>query len=461
LTASLVVAHGHAKGVWWQMVIGMGRGKATDKALRLLLAAAILASAGGIVDAPARPGPFLSTAYADVWQDDEVGGMPLSQRAVADAPSVMAPCALVAAADGTILWERGGSIRVPIASTTKMMTCIVALESADIGKECLITKGAAETGGTSAWILQGDVILLGELLYGLMLPSGNDAAVAIAENVAGTVFEFVDMMNAKAAELGMRNTHFVDPNGLDEDGCWEGWGPYSTVEDYLILTRYCMRNRTFREIVGHAEATIHTVDGRQIDYQSTNRLFWGMEGVIGIKTGTNYESHACLVAAVERNGATFYSVVFGSPTDEGRYIDTRALLEWAFKHYRPVELINSTTLVGDMALSAWVDKTVPVRVPYPVIINVFDLGGPIEQEVQLADWPDAVSRGEKVGRIIWTQSGEVLATQDLVADLTVDAPDFWEGFSLGWERLKRGPFGDDMVETQTYLPGIFEIPPAF
>jgi D-alanyl-D-alanine carboxypeptidase (penicillin-binding protein 5/6) len=408
----------------------------------------------------------VSSVYADVRQDDLVGGTSLAENWIEDAPSVIAPCALVASADGTILWERGGFTTVPIASTTKIMTAVIALERADIEMECLVTAGAASTDGTSAWIQQGDRIRLYDLLLGLMIPSGNDAAVAIAENIAGNVFAFVDMMNAKAAELGMFNTHYVDPNGLNEDGL------YSTVRDYLILARYAMRNETFREIVKLQQAKIWTLDGREIEFFSTNKLlyvedlnrYFGIEEgnhieILGIKTGTHFEADACLVSCVRYNGIAFYSVVFGAPLDQDRYSDTVSIMKWAFRHYRQIELINSTVLVADLALTSWEDKTVPVRAPYPVSVEVFNLFGPITQEVELNDWEGSITKGEKVGRIIWTQNGEVIATSDLVATEAVDEPSFWERVAISWNRFTSGFSGQPKhADTRIYLPGVFEIP---
>ena len=391
-------------------------------------------------------------AYADVYSTDLVGGISLNDRWVEDTPSLEAPCAIIAAADGTVLWERGGDIRVPMASTTKIMTAILAIESADLDRECLVTRGASETGGTSAWLEQGDMVRLYDLLIGLLLPSGNDAAVTIAENLAGTQFDFVARMNEKAFELGMVNTHYIDAHGLDEDGL------YSTVRDYLILARYAMRNPVFAEIVAMREATIY-LNGRETRYYNTNKLPIYIDGVRGIKTGTNYEADACLVACVEHQGQIFYTVVFGSPTDDSRYRDTVAMLNWAFKHYHTVELINPSTEVGSMALVDWIDHRVRVRAPFAVTVSVFDMDGPIRQEVELENWSGAVSRGQRVGRVIFSQGSEVIATSELVSDETVDEPDFWKKISIRWDRFKGGFSGQPRhAETTIYLPDSIELP---
>ncbi|MCL2150650.1 MAG: D-alanyl-D-alanine carboxypeptidase [Coriobacteriia bacterium] len=422
---------------------------------RIILSLAIVAGVWGLpgsktaADPPRSQG---SQAYAYSLPSDLIGGTPLSEHPeVTDSPSIEAPCGLVATADGLILWERGGDIQMPMASTTKIMTAVVALETTNLNQECLVSWGAASTGGSSAYLQAGDRLSMHDLLICLLLPSGNDAATAIAENVAGTVFDFVDMMNAKAAELGMTHTHYVDACGLEEEGL------HSTVQDYLILARYAMRNTTFREIVGSAEATVD-ITGRQTTYYNLNKLFGMMDGVLGIKTGTNYEADACLVACVRHNEIVYYSVIFGSPTDETRYQDTIRLLEWAFKHYKTVQLIDSSTIVGDMALTDWLDVTVSVRAPRSISLDVFDISGPITQEVQLENWEGAVIQGQKVGRIIWTQDGEVLATSDLEADLTVEAPGFWDRFQISWDRFWGGFSGKPKhAETTINLPEVLEI----
>ncbi|MDR2957826.1 MAG: D-alanyl-D-alanine carboxypeptidase [Coriobacteriales bacterium] len=423
-----------------------------------LLAALVIAAGGFGLWPSSQPESrdssslLVSTAYADVLATDLIGGKPQGMYPIDDPPDIAAPSALVATADGLILWERNGTLPLPMASTTKMMTAIIALENSQLQHECLVTMGAANTIGTSASLKQGDVTTMHTLLIGLMLPSGNDAAVAIAENIAGTEFDFVVMMNQKAVELGMLNTNYVDASGLDEDNL------YSTVEDYLILARYAMRNEVFRQLVAMREATV-IINGREIVWKTTNRLFEMMEGVIGVKTGTNIEADACLVSAVVYNGITFYCVVFGSPTDYSRYTDTITLLNWAFKHYRTVDLISSTDKVADLALLSWIDKTVGVRVPLPITINIFDLAGPIKQEVELEDWQGSIIRGQRVGRIIWSQNGEVLATSELVADTTVAEPGFWKSFTISWDRFWGGFSGKPKhASTQLHLPDILLLP---
>jgi D-alanyl-D-alanine carboxypeptidase (penicillin-binding protein 5/6) len=411
------------------------------------------------------------TAYADVQSTDLVDNVSIADHSIADAPDIQADYAAVATADGTILWERNGKTETPMASTTKIMTAVIALENAKLDSVFLVTAGAAGTSGTSAGLKEGDKVTLYNLLIALLLPSGNDAGVAIAVNISGTEYDFCDKMNKKAADLGMTQTHFSDAHGLIEVN------HYTTVEDYLILARYAMQNETFRNIVKEKQMTAKIGD-RDVSYQNTNQLFDITAGtsataakfdaatgvaagtyvrpgwtIKGIKTGTNNESEACLVSCVEYQGIELYAIVFKSPTDTTRYQDTMRLYDWAFKHYWKAELISPEHVVANMALTDWIDKSVPVSVPNSVVLDIFDCRGPIQQEVDVSDWKGSVKKGDKVGRIVWSQNGEVIDSSDLVATADQPAPSFWQKISIGWDRFWGGFSGSAKhMNTEILVP---------
>jgi D-alanyl-D-alanine carboxypeptidase (penicillin-binding protein 5/6) len=398
----------------------------------------------------AAPG---ATAYADIRVTDSVNNKPLGagHPTVPDAPDVVADYAALCTREGIVLWERDTHKSVPMASTTKIMTAVVALENKAPDTPMLVTYGAAMTEGSTADLREGDTTFLKDLIVCMMVPSGNDAAVAIAENVAGTEFAFVDMMNAKAAELGMTGTHFSNASGLtDEDN-------YTTAADYLLLTRVAMGNELFREAVGSAEV-VAEVNGEERTYDTTNMLLNDMEGANGVKTGFTDEAGYCLIASAQRNNLELYAVVLHSDSEEQRFADAQTLLEWGFAHYRAVELINATKPIADLALLSWIDKTVPVAVSVPVSVNLFDYAGEIRQEVVLTEREGAVRKGEQVGTLTWTQGGEVLAQIDLLATEDVSEPGFWEGIGIWWQRLWGGFFGDPPNATSTtILPEVFPL----
>jgi D-alanyl-D-alanine carboxypeptidase (penicillin-binding protein 5/6) len=392
-------------------------------------------------------------ALADIRVNDLVADRPLGEGnlLVPDAPDIVADYAALCTREGLVLWERDVKTSVPMASTTKIMTAVVALENAEPNTQMLVTYGAAITEGSTANLREGDITTLRDLIICMMVPSGNDAAVAIAENISGTEFTFVDRMNEKATELGMTGTHFSNASGLkDEDN-------YTTVSDYLLLTRVAMQNDLFREIVSATEITA-SISGREEFYTSTNLLLGEMDGANGVKTGFTDEAGYCLVASARRDGFELYAAVFHSSSEEQRAADAKALLEWGFAHYRTVELINATKPVADVALLSWIDKTAPVVAAGPIAANIFDYAGEIQQEVTLIEKEGSLRKGEVIGSLIWTQNREVVAQVDLVAATSVAEPDFWEGVGIWWKRLWGKLFGDSPHATSTTtLPEVFSL----
>ncbi|HBT95054.1 MAG TPA: hypothetical protein DEB24_02625 [Coriobacteriia bacterium] len=415
-------------------------------ALKLLLAAVLVGSC--FLFCPTQ----LKTASAEVRADDMVNGQQLGNNntVVLDAPDINAGYAALCARDSTVLWERNAQTQVPMASTTKIMTALVALEHSTPATPMQVTYGAAMTEGSSADLKEGDTATLKDLLICMMVPSGNDASVAIAQNIAGTEFAFVNLMNEKAAQLGMTGTRYSNVSGLSDEG------NYTTASDYMLLTRAVMANDLFREIVGSKQVSA-TVSGEQRTYDSTNKLLGEMQGVNGVKTGFTDAAGYCLVAGAQRNGFELYAVVFNSNSENQRFVDAEALLEWGFAHYRTLELINSTKPVASLAVVSWPDKTVPVVAASPVSANVFDYAGGITQEVTLTEKPGSINAGDEVGSIVWTQDGEVIARVGLLATETVAEPDFWQGVGIWWQRFIGGFFGDaEHAESTTVLPETYD-----
>jgi D-alanyl-D-alanine carboxypeptidase (penicillin-binding protein 5/6) len=392
--------------------------------------------------------------YADIRDTDTIGGQPVGTytATTSDIPDIQASYAGLCTSDGRMLWERDTGTPTPMASTTKIMTAVVALESTGLDTPMAVTVGAAGVDGSSAHLQPGDVLPLRDLLYAMMLPSGNDAAVVIAENIAGMEHSFANLMNDKAAALGMTSTRFSNASGLIDDD------NYTTVHDYLILTRHAMQNATFREVVGSKTATI-AINGQDVTYTSTNLLFDRLPGTLGIKTGFTDAAGYCLVSAARQNGIELYCVVFHTASEEQRFIDSQALLEWGFRHYRPIELINTSQQVGEMGLTSWIDKSVAVYPAQVVTINLFDLDGPINQEIDLSDHDGSIRKGDACGSIVWTQGGDVLAEVGLVSSQTVETPDFWQGVVIWWQRLWGGFNGEAThIATELLLQPTLEVP---
>jgi D-alanyl-D-alanine carboxypeptidase (penicillin-binding protein 5/6) len=183
-----------------------------------------------------------------------------------------------------------------------------------------------------------------------------------------------------------------------------------------------------------------------------------MEGANGVKTGFTDAAGYCLVASAKQGEFELYAVIFHSSSEEQRATDAQVLLEWGFAHYRGVELMDATKPVADVALLSWTDATVPVIAAAPVSVNLFDYAGEIRQEISLIEREGAVTKGDPMGSLVWTQGGEVLAEVALVAAADAPAPGFWEGIGIWFERLIGSIVGSPAHATSTSsLPEIFSL----
>ncbi|HHX22865.1 MAG: D-alanyl-D-alanine carboxypeptidase family protein [Tepidanaerobacteraceae bacterium] len=225
---------------------------------------------------------------------------------------------------GRILLEKNSEEKRAMASTTKIMTAILALEKGDLSSIVEISSKASSVGGSSFNLQAKEYLQLNSLLYGLLLPSGNDAAIAIAEHIAGTENDFVQIMNKKAVELGALDTHFNNPHGLDDPD------HYTTAKDLALITRYALGCSKFREIVQTKNIQIN--DGKLPRHiYSTNRLLWEYKGCNGVKTGYTGQAGRCLVASAVNNNFQLISVVLGS---NNHFNDSRTILDYGFDNYK-------------------------------------------------------------------------------------------------------------------------------
>ena len=222
-------------------------------------------------------------------------------------------------------------VKSAMASTTKIMTTIVILEKADLNETVTVSVKAGGTGGSRLGLKRGDKASVRDLLYGLMLRSGNDAAVALAEHVGGSVKEFAELMNEKAIELGLTNTHFVTPHGLDDAN------HYTTALELAKLTDYAMNNETFVKIVGTKSTTIY-INNQSRQINNTNELLGVLNGVVGVKTGFTNNAGRCLVTETKRNNMDIITIVLGADTKKDRTKDSVNLIEYTFSKYKMYNL---------------------------------------------------------------------------------------------------------------------------
>jgi len=261
----------------------------------------------------------------------------------ASAADVSALCAVTIETDnGNILYEKNAHTKKGPASTTKIMTAIVAIENCPIDTEIKIPSEAVGIEGSSIYLKNNEVLTLEQLLYALLLQSANDAATAIAIAVAGSTESFVEIMNEKVKELGLQNTHFSNPHGLYEDD------HYTTAYDLAFITRYALQNETFSKIVSTKTAKIPCGENGLRVLVNHNKLLSSYEGCIGVKTGYTKQCGRCLVSAAKKDGVTVIAVTLNAPND---WEDHRRLLDEAFEKLTKVTLALPGSLSFDVPVT--------------------------------------------------------------------------------------------------------------
>lgn len=232
---------------------------------------------------------------------------------------------LIETGSGDVIFEKNSHERLPMASTTKIMTALVALENGDIHKNVKVSADACGIEGSSIYLTEGEELTLEDLLYGVMLESANDAAAAVAYEISGSIEEFSVLMNKKAAELGLSDTHFTNPHGLDNDE------HYTTASDLARLTAYAMQNDVFRKIVSTYKYQIPMNSDSTRHLLNHNKLLRLSDNVVGVKTGYTKRSGRCLVSCAERDGVSVIAVTLNAPDD---WNDHLALHELGFSAYK-------------------------------------------------------------------------------------------------------------------------------
>lgn len=318
--------------------------------------------------------------------------------------------------NGQVLFEREARTEREPASTTKIMTAILALELGQPDTPVKVSRYAAYTPGASIYLKEGETLKLSDLVKGALLNSGNDATVAIAESLAGTEEMFAWLMNRKARQIGAAQTTFKNPHGLSD------FGHYSTAFDLAKMAIYAMENPLFSRLVSTREAQIPAPDGGVRYLYNTNRLLELYPGTNGIKTGTTDAAGQCLVASATRNGRQLISVVLGS---SDRYGDTIALFDYGFNMYseiahagKPsgqVHVINGERTSVDVIPKKTVGFTVPM-----------EFSSYLEKRVYLPEYVKApVNKGDKLGQVIITYMGREVSRTDLVADGDIKRLSWW------------------------------------
>jgi D-alanyl-D-alanine carboxypeptidase (penicillin-binding protein 5/6) len=328
-------------------------------------------------------------------------------------PDVKAQSAiLLDAKTGQVLYEKKIHTRSAPASTTKIMTAILAIESGRLDDVVKVSMRAAATRGSSMYLYSGQTLSLRELVTGLLMRSGNDAAVAIAEHLAGSVDAFAEMMNRKALIIGATNTHFRNPHGLSTPG------HYTTAYDLAVITRYALANPVFAEIVNTKETTIEWQDRkgreRDVNLRNTNRLLWMLEEADGVKTGTTNEAGPCLVSSATKGNHKIIAVVLH---DHSRWYDSMQLLKYGFDNYDLYDFASRSDILADIPVEGGLADSVGAEIiePAALVVKADDYKF-VTVEVNLPEKIKApVYQGQKLGEIIFFIGDKAVKTIDIVA----------------------------------------------
>lgn len=332
---------------------------------------------------------------------------------------------LVNPATGEVLAAEDADRRLPMASITKVMTAHVVLRRADLDEVATVPPEAA-IGGSSAELVVGEEISVRHLLTGLLVASGNDAAVTLAYHVAGSQEAFVALMNERARAIGLEDTHFANPHGLDEPG------HHSSARDLVRLGRVAMRDPIFAELVSHRTATIPGPGGEGVrELRSQNDLLSILPSADGIKTGHTAGAGYALLARAQRPrlGVTLYLASIGAPSEAARAEDAAALLRWGFAQYVRPTLLEEGEVIARAPVRDRPGVTLGfavARTLRPPLRPTPDAGAITETIVAPAEVAAPVSAGQVMGHVVLRQGERVLGRRDLVAARELDAPSLGE-----------------------------------
>lgn len=343
---------------------------------------------------------------------------------------------------GEILYNKNMYQQYEPASMTKMMTCILTLENLQLTDIITVDAEASFTGGSRIYLIEDEQISVQNLLYALMLESANDAAVALAKAVAGSVEEFAKMMNEKAKSLGCKSTHFINPNGLHEEG------HLSTPYDMAMIAQYCMKNKTFRELVKTYKYTIPETNKQPERYMyNTNRLIYDYQtkvvvngvtrgckydGCLGIKTGYTPQAGGCLTSAAKSYDTQILSVVMKS-SDLGRFADTISLFDWTFENYHSELAVEKGFSLGKTEVKNGAKKDVPIETAEAayVLLPAEASSAVIKTETVIdEDLTAPIERGQIVGKLDIYEGEDYSCSVDIIATMDVGKGTFLSRFGI-------------------------------
>ncbi|WP_026326797.1 D-alanyl-D-alanine carboxypeptidase family protein [Paenibacillus ginsengihumi] len=352
-------------------------------------------------------------------------------KAPAEAPVDLAPnaaSAVVIDADtGTILFEKNKDAKLPPASITKIMTMLLIMEALDQGKIKLDEKVrtseyAASMGGSQIFLEPGEEMTVSDMLKGIAMASGNDASVAMAEKIAGSEEAFVQLMNKRAEELGMKNTHFANANGLPADN------HYSSAYDIALMSKELLKHEEVTQYTGVYQDYLRKDTSKPFWLVNTNKLVRFYAGADGLKTGYTSEAKFCLAATAKRDHFRVITVVMGEPDTKTRNAEVTRLLDYSFSQYTNLPILKTGDSMGEMKVSKGEQPIVPLTAqhPYSVLLKKGEAADGIRHEIQLQEKLKApIAIGQPIGKLVVFKGDQVIAEFPLESPVEVKKAGWW------------------------------------
>jgi len=331
---------------------------------------------------------------------------------------------------GTVLYEKNSNEELPPASMTKVMTMLLIMEALDQGKlkmdeKIRTSEYAASMGGSQIFLEPGEEMTTEQMLKGIAIGSGNDAAVAVAERLAGSEEAFVEMMNNKAKELGLKNTAFKNVTGLPVND------HYSTAHDMALMAKELLKYEDITKFTGTYEAYLRENTDKKFWLVNTNRLVKFYPGVDGLKTGFTNEAKYCLTATAEKNGMRVIAVVFGAPTSKERNAQVTKMLDYAFSQYETHPLYKRDEAIGKVHVSKGSEKqvTAVTSEPLSLLTKKGEQVDKVKKEIIMKKNLKApIAKGQEIGMIKYTKDGKTLIESPLVAQKEIKEAGWWKLF---------------------------------
>ncbi|AYA76898.1 D-alanyl-D-alanine carboxypeptidase [Bacillus sp. Y1] len=362
---------------------------------------------------------FLTSIATPTFAEEKTTGVELVDNAKS--------AVLIERDTGTILYNKNSDEMLPPASMTKIMTMLLIMEAIDLGKikwdeKIRTSEYAASMGGSQIFLEPGEEMTSEEMLKGIAIGSANDASVAMAERIAGSEEAFVEMMNAKVKELGLKNTVFKNVTGLPEDG------HYSTAHDMAVMAKELLKYEGITKFTGTYEAYLREQSDKKFWLVNTNRLVRFYPGVDGLKTGFTNEAKYCLTATAEKDGMRVIAVVFGAPTSKERNAQISKMLDYAFAQYQTHPMYERSFSVGEVKVSKGSESKVEALTSEPISLltkkgeKVDDVKKEITYE---KDLKAPIEKGQTIGTLKLVKNGETLVSSPLVAKVSVKEANWW------------------------------------